>query len=157
MRIRCWGSRGSIPVSGREYIKYGGDTTCLDIQSQSGDTIIIDAGTGIRRLGNQLADEGRFYYNFIFTHAHWDHVMGFPFFKPLYFSNAELIMHRCPFHSRFVESILKKVMSPPTFPVKFSDLKAKVIYEDACPFTFEIGSITITPHRHQSSQQRQRL
>lgn len=145
MLIRCWGSRGSIPVSGEGYNKYGGDTTCMEIRTKSDHVIIIDAGTGIRRLGNRLLDEGRFEYNFIFTHAHWDHVMGFPFFKPLYFAHAELWMHRCPFHSKFVETILTKVMSPPTFPVNYSDLKANIHYEDACPYTFEIGSVSITP------------
>jgi len=145
MDIKCWGSRGSIPVSGKEYIKYGGDTTCLEIRSESDDIIILDAGTGIRKLGNQLVEETRFQYNFIFTHAHWDHVMGFPFFKPLYSPHAELLMHRCPFHSKFVETILTKVMTPPNFPVKYSEIKAKIIYEEACPATFEIGSIQITP------------
>jgi len=145
MQIRCWGSRGSIPVSGKSVIKYGGDTTCLEIRSKNDDIIIIDAGTGIRRLGNQLLDEGRHTYHFIFTHGHWDHVMGFPFFKPLYFSRPRLEMHQCPFHGKFVETILTKVMSPPTFPVKFSELRAEVHYEDACPYTFEIGSVAITP------------
>ncbi len=59
MIIKCWGSRGSIPVSGKTYLKYGGDTTCIEIRTQSGDIIIIDAGTGIRRLGNQLLKEKR--------------------------------------------------------------------------------------------------
>lgn len=145
MDIKCWGSRGSIPVSGKEYLKYGGDTTCLEIRSDSGDIIIVDAGTGIRRLGNLLIEEKRFEYNFIFTHAHWDHVMGFPFFKPLYFQNARLQMHRCPFHSKFVETILSKVMTPPNFPVRYSELKAEIIYEEACPANFEIGSIQIIP------------
>jgi len=145
MYIKCWGSRGSIPVSGKEYLKYGGDTTCLEIRSESGDIIIVDAGTGIRRLGNLLMAEKCFQYNFIFTHAHWDHVMGFPFFKPLYSQHARLQMHRCPFHSKFVETILSKVMTPPNFPVRYSELKANIIYEDACPATFQIGSIQITP------------
>ena len=73
--------------------------------------------------------------------AHWDHVMGFPFFKPLYYQHAELLMHRCPFHSKFVETILSKVMAPPNFPVRYLDIKAKIVYEEACPATFEIGSI----------------
>ncbi len=145
MDIRCWGSRGSIPVSGKEYLKYGGDTTCLEVRSGDGEIIVVDAGTGVRRLGNFLIDEKRFQYNFIFTHAHWDHVMGFPFFKPLYFPQSELRMHRCPFHSKFVETILSKVMAPPAFPVRFSDLKAKITYENACPEIFEIGSIQIIP------------
>lgn len=145
MVIRCWGSRGSIPVCGKEYLKYGGDTTCLEIRTQSDDIIIVDAGTGIRRLGNQLALEERFHYNFIFTHAHWDHLMGFPFFKPLYFSRTNIRMHRCPFHNRFVETILSKVMAPPNFPVRYRDVKAQMSYEDACPAEFEIGSLTVTP------------
>jgi len=130
MYIKCWGSRGSIPVSGKEYLKYGGDTTCLEIRSESGDIIIVDAGTGIRRLGNLLIEEKRFGYNFIFTHAHWDHVMGFPFFKPLYFQHAELLMHRCPFHSKFVETILSKIMSPPSFPLKYSDRMCSKVWAE---------------------------
>ena len=145
MYIKCWGSRGSIPVSGKHYIKYGGDTTCVEIRTKSDDIIIIDAGTGIRRLGNQLIDENRYKYNFIFTHAHWDHLMGFPFFKPLYYSYSELTMHKCPFHSKFVETVLTKVMSPPNFPVKYSDIKAQIVYMEACPSPFEIGSMTVEP------------
>ncbi|MBU0987126.1 MAG: MBL fold metallo-hydrolase [Proteobacteria bacterium] len=145
MYIKCWGSRGSIPVSGTEYLKYGGDTTCIEIRTKSDDIIIVDAGTGIRRLGNQLIEENRYKYHFIFTHAHWDHLMGFPFFKPLYFKQAEFTMHRCPFHSKFVETVLSKVMSPPNFPVKYSDVIARIEYLEACPMTFQIGSVIIEP------------
>jgi phosphoribosyl 1,2-cyclic phosphodiesterase len=145
MYIKCWGSRGSIPVSGKEYLKYGGDTTCLEIRTKSDDIIIIDAGTGIRRLGNQLCEQKRNTINFLFTHAHWDHLMGFPFFKPLYFKQTQLRMHGCPFHSKFVETILSRVMAPPNFPVKYTDLKARMHYEKACPSDFTIGSVTIIP------------
>ena len=145
MIIKIWGSRGSIPVSGKEYLKYGGDTTCLDIRTKSGDTIIIDAGTGIRRLGNRLVAERCFDLNFIFTHAHWDHVMGFPFFEPLYFQESIIRMHRCPFHNKFVETILSKVMAPPNFPLKYSDITAQMLYTDACPAEFEIGSVRVIP------------
>jgi phosphoribosyl 1,2-cyclic phosphodiesterase len=145
MYIKCWGSRGSIPVSGSSYLKYGGDTTCIEVRTDSNDIIIVDAGTGIRRLGNQLIREQRKKFHFIFTHAHWDHVMGFPYFKPLYFRNSEFRMHRCPFHSKFVETILSKVMAPPNFPVKYSDIKAKMHYEDACPTEFDIGSVKVVP------------
>ena len=145
MYIKCWGSRGSTPVSGKNYLKYGGATTCMEIRTKDNEIIIVDAGTGIRRLGNQLMAEGASKFNFIFTHAHWDHLMGFPFFKPLYSRNAEFRMHRCPFHSKFVETILSKVMAPPNFPVKYSDLKAEMTYEPACPKTFDIGSVSVTP------------
>jgi phosphoribosyl 1,2-cyclic phosphodiesterase len=145
MIIKCWGSRGSIPVSGKEYVKYGGDTTCLEIRTRSGDLIIVDAGTGIRRLGNELIKENRNVFNLLFTHAHWDHLMGFPFFKPLYRSNTKIRMHRCPFPSRYVESMLSKVMDPPNFPVRYSDIKADIIYEKSCPMRFQIGSVVIFP------------
>jgi phosphoribosyl 1,2-cyclic phosphodiesterase len=145
MIIKVWGSRGSIPVSGREYLKYGGDTTCIEIRAHSGEIIIIDAGTGIRRLGNQLAEENCFDLNFLFTHAHWDHIMGFPFFKPLYIKKSTFRLHRCPFHNKFVESILPTVMAPPNFPVKYTDIVARMSYSEACPLEFEIGSVNVVP------------
>lgn len=145
MRITCWGSRGSIPVSGAEYNRYGGDTTCIEIRPRSGETIIVDAGTGIRRLGNTLIAEGRLSCHFIFTHAHWDHLMGFPFFKPLYRPDAVFHMHRCPFASKFVETMLSRVMSPPNFPVRYTDIQATIHYEEACPTCFRIGSLSATP------------
>jgi len=145
MRITCWGSRGSTPVSGKEVLKYGGDTSCLEIRTDNDDIIIVDAGTGIRRLGNSLIDQGRYTYHFIFTHAHWDHVMGFPFFKPVFSERSHFTIHKCPFHTDFVEIILNKVMSPPTFPVKYSQVKAQIHYPDACPETFRIGSLVIDP------------
>jgi phosphoribosyl 1,2-cyclic phosphodiesterase len=145
MLIRIWGSRGSIPVSGAEYLKYGGDTTCVEIRTQSGDIIIIDAGTGIRRLGNQLAEEKCFDLNFIFTHAHWDHIMGFPFFRPLYSKKTNIRLHRCPFHNKFVESILPTVMAPPNFPVKYTDIIAQMSYSETCSLEFEVGSVNVVP------------
>ncbi len=145
MRIKCWGSRGSIPVSGKEYIKYGGDTTCLEIRAKSGDIIIVDAGTGIRRLGHQLIKEGLSKYNFLLTHAHWDHLMGFPFFKPLFMESTSMHMHRGPFHKKYMASMFSKVMAPPNFPVRYSDLKATIVYEAGCPEGFEIGSVTVLP------------
>jgi phosphoribosyl 1,2-cyclic phosphodiesterase len=145
MYIKCWGSRGSIPVSGIDYIKYGGDTTCLEIRTKSDDVIIVDAGTGIRRLGNKLMEEKRYKYNFIFTHAHWDHLMGFPFFKPLYSKKAELKVHSCSFQNQFVEIVLSRLLTPPNFPIRYSDLKAKIDYLEACPTEFKIGSVTVEP------------
>ena len=65
MYIKCWGSRGSIPVSGKDYIKYGGDTICLEIRSKNNDIIIVDTGTGVRRLGNQLIKKSLYNYNIV--------------------------------------------------------------------------------------------
>ncbi|MBW1894869.1 MAG: MBL fold metallo-hydrolase [Deltaproteobacteria bacterium] len=145
MFIKCWGSRGSIPVSGLEYIKYGGDTTCLEIRTKSDDIIIVDAGTGIRRLGNKLVKEGRYRFNILFTHAHWDHLMGFPFFKPLFIKKAEIKAFKCPFPGSYVEDMILKILAPPNFPVKYSDLSASIVYEEAGQGSFQIGSVTIEP------------
>jgi phosphoribosyl 1,2-cyclic phosphodiesterase len=145
MLITCWGSRGSIPVSGREYLKYGGDTTCIEIQAGSGDIIIIDAGTGIRRLGNKLIKEGIQQYNFLFTHAHWDHIMGLPFFKPLYRRQTKINVFRCPYAGMYAEKMITRVLTPPHFPVKYSDLSAEFTYEEGCPHPFQIGSVTVVP------------
>ena len=73
--------------------------------------------------------------------------MGFPFFKPLFIEDAEFRMYRCPFHSKFVETILSKIMTPPSFPVRYSETKAKMEYLGAFTTKFEIGSVTITPIR----------
>jgi phosphoribosyl 1,2-cyclic phosphodiesterase len=145
MHIKCWGSRGSIPVSGPDYIKYGGDTTCIEIRTASNDLIIVDAGTGIRRLGNKLVEDNCNIYHFLFTHSHWDHLIGFPFFQPLYLSESHIQIYRCPFPGRFIEEIVNKLMGPPHFPVRYSDLKARITFIDACPSEFQIGSVTVIP------------
>jgi phosphoribosyl 1,2-cyclic phosphodiesterase len=145
MLIRSWGSRGAIPVSGRDYLEYGGDTTCLEIRAESGDLILVDAGTGIRRFGNSEAAAADREFNVIFTHAHWDHIMGFPFFKPLYFRRNRIRLHGCPFNDRFVKESLSRVMAPPYFPVNFAGIKARIDFEEACPQAFQIGSVVIHP------------
>lgn len=145
MLIKCWGSRGSIPVSGKEYIKYGGDTTCLEIRTKSNDIIIVDAGTGIRRLGNKLIEEGHHNYSFIFTHAHWDHIMGLPFFRPLFQKKTKIKVFRCPYAGMYAEKMITRVLTPPHFPVKYSDLSAVFEYEEGCPYQFDIGTVTVVP------------
>jgi phosphoribosyl 1,2-cyclic phosphodiesterase len=145
MKIHCWGSRGSVPVSGPEYLKYGGDTTCMEIVSKDGDTIIIDAGTGIRKLGNKLFKEKQNDINIIFTHAHWDHLSGFPFFKPIYSRETSLSLYGCPFAQVSIRDLLSNSMSPPHFPVNLDDLKADIVYKGACAGAFDIGTIHVTP------------
>ena len=147
MYIKCWGSRGSVPVSGKEYIKYGGDTTCIEIRSKDDHVIIVDAGTGIRRLGNHLVEEERYTYDVIFTHAHWDHLMGFPFFAPLYSKQTHIRIQGCPFAQKFVETMLSKVMSPPNFPVSYKDIRADISQEPVCLENFDVGTVSVTPIR----------
>lgn len=145
MVIRCWGSRGSIPVSGREYLKYGGDTTCMEIRTQDDEIIIIDAGTGIRRLGNRLISERRRHYSVIFTHAHWDHLLGFPFFRPIYAKDTSINMYGCPFAQKSIREMVSAAMAPPYFPVNLDEIHATISYHGICEETFAVGSVVVTP------------
>ena len=145
MIVRCWGARGSIAVSGPEYVKYGGDTTCIEIRTREDQIIIIDAGTGIRRLGNRLMGEARFEYAMIFTHAHWDHLLGFPFFKPIYVQGTRISMFGCPFAQGSVKALLAPTMNPPHFPVKFDDVRCDIEYHEACTTPFAVGTVTVSP------------
>jgi len=144
MIIRCWGARGSIPVSGEEYLKYGGDTPCIEIRTKNDEIIIVDAGSGIRRLGNSLLHEKRFSYTMIFTHSHWDHIMGFPFFKPIYNRKAAINIIDCPMAQGSLKKLLANVMSPPHFPVKFEDITADIRYHGACREGAVIDTVKVT-------------
>ncbi|MBN1983884.1 MAG: MBL fold metallo-hydrolase [Chitinivibrionales bacterium] len=145
MHIRCWGSRGSISVSGKEFLKYGGDTTCMEIRSCEGDCIIIDAGTGIRNLGNVLIQALPKTITMLFTHAHWDHLIGFPFFKPIFNKDATITVYSPVFEFSTPESIFTGLMSRPFFPVQLadSDVRASLSFLKIPSGAFSIGSLTI--------------
>jgi phosphoribosyl 1,2-cyclic phosphodiesterase len=93
MKIKFYGARGSLPVCGREFERYGGNTTCIRITREFANrTAIFDAGTGIRNLGKELMKEGlsQSVLNIVFSHFHWDHIQGFPFFAPAYNPNQKI-------------------------------------------------------------------
>lgn len=144
MIVRCYGARGSIPVSGAEYVRYGGDSTCVEIRTKNDEIIIVDAGSGIRRLGNRLIEEGRFNYTIFFTHSHWDHILGFPFFKPLFNEKTKIDLKGCPDAQGNIQKLLSKAMSAPLFPIRFDELRASITYDGACPTTFLIDSIEVS-------------
>lgn len=143
MIIRCHGARGSIPVSGKQYLKYGGDTTCLEVRSKNDNIIIVDAGSGIRSLGNQLIQEERYEFTMIFTHSHWDHILGFPFFRPLYNQKTTIKLFGCPMAQGDIKKILSKTMSPPYFPLSFDKVNASIIYEPDCAESYKVDSIEV--------------
>lgn len=144
MIVHCYGARGSVPVSGGQYLKYGGDTTCLEIRSRNDQIIIVDAGSGIRRLGNDLLEQCRYEYNIIFTHSHMDHIQGFPFFKPIYDERTTIHLLGCPTAQGDLKKLLSRSMSAPFFPFPFENLKATINYSVECALDFEIDSIGIS-------------
>ena len=143
MKIRCWGSRGSIAVSGCDFIKFGGDTTCIEVEAASGDLIVIDAGTGIRLLGNRLMNESPRRINLLLTHAHWDHLSGFPFFKPIYRKGAEIKIHGPQNTQDSLKRIISKTMTAPYFPIEFEDINADISFHNMKHKDYSIGSVKI--------------
>ncbi|HFE47369.1 MAG TPA: MBL fold metallo-hydrolase [Nannocystis exedens] len=125
MQVVFWGTRGSIPVSGPKYVEFGGNTPCLQIKLEStSDTMIIDSGSGIRELGLQLARTADLHSRAIhlfLTHAHWDHIQGFPFFVPSYIPTFSLDIY-C---TKDAQGILQNQMRPPFFPVTLEAMLAK--------------------------------
>ena len=145
MYIRCWGSRGQIPVSGTEYNKYGGDTTCLEIHTKRDDLIIIDAGSGIRYLGTKLLEEKKRKIHLLFTHLHLDHILGLPFFAPVYNRQFSLTIYGCPFNISSFHKALHGMMRAPYFPVDINNLPCKINYKDIHTQSFKIGAVHIKP------------
>jgi phosphoribosyl 1,2-cyclic phosphodiesterase len=132
MKLTIWGARGSISVSGPMYNKYGGDTTCAEIETKSGEVVILDAGTGLRALGNQMLKEKRKEFHFLLTHAHWDHLMGLPFFKPLYRKDSSMFFHGCTFSQQSVRVLLENTMRAPFFPVDVSGISSSLKFDEVC-------------------------
>src|SRR5690349_20445523 len=94
MRVRFYGVRGSIPTPGPSTVRYGGNTVCVEVRLADDTCIVLDAGTGARELGKALVAEGRRAPIHLFvTHAHWDHIMGLPFFGPMYDPSATIVLH----------------------------------------------------------------
>jgi len=123
MRINFWGVRGSIPTPGPHTVEFGGNTTCVEIRV--GKTIIIfDAGTGIRVLGLQLLKEMPVEAHVFFSHVHWDHIQGFPFFAPAFVKGNTFHLYGGSHFSRTLEETLAGQMENPNFPVHLSDMGA---------------------------------
>ncbi len=131
MKVTFWGTRGSIPAPGKQTILYGGNTTCLEIILQGGSRVIMDAGSGIRVLGEKLKAEGEeLDVVLLITHIHWDHVMGFPFFAPIYNPSTKIRVDGYPTCMKGISHAFDTKMGDGFFPVKFNDLKADIQYLD---------------------------
>lgn len=131
MKIRFWGCRGSIPAPGPNTLRYGGNTTCVEVRPLGGGIVIIDAGSGIRPLGKQLLKEGELSNIYLLlTHSHWDHLTGFPFFTPAYLKKYNIYVYGGPSAQSSLKKYLSHQMTAPYFPVDFSLMKAAFHFEN---------------------------
>ncbi len=143
MRIRIWGSRGSLATPGPETVRYGGNTSCVEVSLQDGTTIVLDAGTGIRALGSHLAVDPPKSIHLLLTHLHMDHLEGLGFFGPLYDPETELNVWGPPSHLRTLEQRIARYLSPPLFPVHVGDVP-RAVFHDAPEEEWQIGTARIT-------------
>jgi phosphoribosyl 1,2-cyclic phosphodiesterase len=146
MRVTFWGCRGSIPVSGAANARYGGNTTCLEVRLEDGSLIVLDAGTGIRNLGKKMiqSPNGRDIY-LIFTHPHWDHLMGFPHFAPAYSDHYRIHIRGGPIAKQTIRDYLEHQMQPPYFPARFCSMKAEFDFTHGIPLVKHIGGAEVAP------------
>jgi phosphoribosyl 1,2-cyclic phosphodiesterase len=135
MRVRFFGVRGSLPVPGPRTERYGGNTSCVEVVTDSGTRIVIDAGTGIRRLGKELMSPeaepaARSETHILVSHTHWDHIQGLPFFAPLYRTGSNIMVYARERNGGHLRSVLASQTEAPYFPVPFNQVQADVTFRE---------------------------
>jgi len=142
LKVRFWGVRGSVPTPTRRNMSYGGNTTCLELSLPTGEVIILDAGTGITEMGAKEAQDQTLHI--FFTHLHWDHLQGLPFFPPLYDPGASIRLYSSNYCGELRHG-LESQMRRPYFPVDFHHAASDRKFVDIGIDSVTIGNTTITP------------
>ncbi len=148
MRVKFWGVRGSLPVPGAKTERYGGNTSCVEVTSASGTRIIIDAGTGVRRLGKELMREefesGKGVAHLLISHTHWDHIQGLPFFAPLYQAGNHLYVYARRRDDLHLRAVFASQTGDPYFPISIEETKADISFRELSDTArFEIGEVDV--------------
>ncbi len=149
MKVRFWGVRGSIASPGPSTVRYGGNTTCIEIRTDDNELIIIDAGTGIFPLSQTLLAELPVTANVLITHSHWDHIQGLPFFIPNFIPGNLLRLHGAfdPVSGKGVEQVMSVQLQYSYFPVREAEMKARIEYVTLAPEqSIQIGAAKVTPY-----------
>ena len=145
VQIKFWGTRGSIAVPGSATLRYGGNTTCVEVRTD-GEIIILDAGSGIRPLGIELGKEfgtQPIKLSLLVTHAHWDHIQGLPFFKPAYDSKNQIGIFGFDETGATFRQILDEPMKAPFFPIAMRELSGKIEIKNLSEMTFSVGKVQV--------------
>ncbi|HXK21545.1 MAG TPA: MBL fold metallo-hydrolase [Myxococcota bacterium] len=143
MKVTIWGSRGSLPTPGPETTRYGGNTSCVEVRGRDGSVVVLDAGTGIRRLGAALGPELR-RVDVLLTHLHLDHIEGLGFFAPLLRRGVEVHIWGPASTTLDLRARLTRYLSPPIFPVRLRDLPCRLELHDVVGVErFRIGELEL--------------
>ena len=148
MKVRFWGVRGSFPVPGADTNRYGGNTSCVEVRVDGGPLIVIDAGTGIRKLGKELMQgefgEGKGTAHLLVSHTHWDHIQGLPFFAPIYQRGNRLHVYARQ-RDTHLRMVFASQTDAPYFPVPFDAAQADISYRELIEGArFEIGPVRVS-------------
>ena len=143
MRVTFWGTRGSLASPGLDTIRYGGNTCCVEVRSDSDDLVVLDAGTGIRRLGQAIPDDAP-RVDVLLSHLHMDHIQGLGFFDCLYRDGFPVHLWGPASTTMSLRTRLSRYLSPPLFPVRLRDLPCDLTLHDVGFEPFDIGGFTVS-------------
>jgi phosphoribosyl 1,2-cyclic phosphodiesterase len=150
MRVHFWGVRGSLPVPGIKTERYGGNTSCVEVRSAAGTRIVVDAGTGIRKLGKELmqgegGEPGKANVHLLISHTHWDHIQGLPFFSPLYQRGNNLHVYARKRDDLHLRAVFASQTDDPYFPIPFDEAKADIAFRELTDSAeFEIADVRVS-------------
>lgn len=149
VRLKFWGVRGSIPTPGPQTVRFGGNTSCVELRAD-GQIVILDAGTGLRPLGAALTAEFRDRpqeLTLLISHTHWDHIQGFPFFLPAYQRQNRVRVLGYEDTRRGLQEALLGQMAAPYFPVTLPEMPGNIVFEELKDAAFQVGPIRVSSCR----------